>query len=491
MEHAGESKLKRELGLLHATMLGIGGAISAGVFVMLGRATSMAGPAIIVVLFVCGLINLLTMFSFCELGSALPIAGGEYSYVKTAYGGIMAFLTGWFEWISQMFFAALMSVGSALIISIFIPVNVQITAIVMVIIFTVINIRGVKETGTVGAILALTLLAILAAYMVGGLQHGFRVDAFQPFMPKGFFGVVGATAYIFIVYLGAEEIVVAQAEIKNPEKTIPRAILITAGVLIAIYCTIAYVTLGIIQPEALGELPAPLAFVAEKTMGPVGAILITVAGLLAALTSLNTAIMAQSRITYAMSRDGYFPRALSRVHERWRTPYVAVILGSILTLAFVSIGSLDFAGYGSDFGFIVGFSLVNLSLMKLRKAKPELKRPFKAPLYPLTPILGIGSSLLLLAFIDVRVLTLGAELSILALLAYYVIMMGYSRIRIAFGGINLGIGGLGMLLAYLIKSNLISLPGILAQWTNMLFYGLILVSVVYILAGVLNVTTKP
>jgi len=252
-----EPKLRRELGLLHAVMLGVGASIGAGAFVMLGQATAMAGPAIILVLVLSGVINLLTIFSFCELGAALPEAGGEHVFVKAAYGGLIAFITGWFEWMSEMFYAVLMAVGSAIIISYYIPVNIALIAIVLVLIFTVINIRGAKKTGTVAVILGLTLLAILTIYAVSGLQHGFRADAFQPFMPKGFLGVIGATAFIFVVYLGSEDIVVAQGEIKNPSKTIPRAILLNVVMLIAVYCTIAYVTVGVVSPEILGEETAP------------------------------------------------------------------------------------------------------------------------------------------------------------------------------------------------------------------------------------------
>lgn len=485
----GDTGLKRELGLLRATMMGVGASICAGVFVMLGRATAMAGPAIIVVLLLCGLVNLLTMCSFCELGAALPRAGGEYTFVKTAFGGLMAFVTGWFEWISEMFYAALMAIGSAVLLSYFIPVNTTITAIVLVFVFTLINIRGAKETGTVATVLALTLLAALVMFIVAGFQHGFRADAFHPFAPNGVFGVIGATAYIFIVYLGAEDIVAAQGEIKDPSKNIPRAILLSAGILIAVYCTIAYVAVGIVSPEVLGEVSTPLAFVAERSMGWVGAVVITVAGIVAALSSLNTAIMAQSRVAYAMSRDGYFPKPLSKIHSRFGTPHAAVFVGSVFTLMFASVGVVDLAGYAADFGFLVGFCLVNLSLIRLRRVQPYLKRPFKTPLYPLTPILGIVASVFLMAFIETSVLTIGVELSVLALLAYYLSMIGYHRIRIAVGGMNLGIGILILLSPFFIKAGLISLT-VPTQFTALLHLTSIFVGIICILAGILNVTVS-
>jgi len=486
-----KSGLRRELGLLHATMFGIGGAISAGVFVMLGHATSLAGAAIIIVLPLCGIINLFTMCSYAEMGAAIPSAGGEYTFAKVAYGGLVAFLTGWFEWISNAFFAALSSVGFAYIVSYIFPtINVPLTAIIMIIIFTVINIRGVKEAGTAETMMMVVLLIILAIYVLVGWLYG-PATGVQPSTPKGFLGVAEATAYIFVVYLGAEAIAVTQAEIKNPSKTIPRAIILSAIVLIVVYTLIAYVTVRAVSPEILGREVSPLTYVAGQMMGPLGAILITIAGMVAALSSLNTSIVAQSRVAYALSRDGYFPTAFLKIHRRFGVPHVAVILSSLFTIALAATGVIQFVGYATDFGFIIGFTLVNLSLMKLRQKKPNLERPFKVPLYPFTPIAGIVTSLLLLLFIDMKVLALGAELTILALLAYYIAIVGHQRIRVAFGGISLGIGGFTALVAYLIGIGFIQLPTALPQpLATILFYGLIFVSVIYFLAGALNMTEK-
>jgi len=485
-----KSSLRKELGLFHATILGIGGSLSAGNFVILGHAAGLAGSSIVMVVFICGIISLLTMLSYCELGTAIPRAGSEYTFAKVAYGGIVAFITGWFEWLSNMFYAALSSLGFAYIISYFIPINISVVAILMVVIFTVINIRGVKEVGTTESILTIAVLGILAIYVWTGWLSSPVMDTFKLSAPGGLLGTFVATAYLFELYLGAEAIAVAQAEIKNPEKIIPRAMLLSSGALIVIYTAIVYVAVRIVPPEILSEKASPIAFVAEQTMGTLGAVLVTIAIAIAGLAALNEAIMAQSRIIYALSRDGYFPKVFLKVHKRFGTPYVAVIISSIFTIAMTATGLVNFVVYAVNLGFIVGFSLVNLSLIKLRRKKPLLERPFKAPLYPLTPIAGIVTSLMLLAFIDVGVLTLGAELTVLALLAYHIRMVGYYRIRVAFGGISLGIGGFTMLLAYLIQTGFIALPSMLSQWATTLFYGLVFVSAIHVLAGVLNVTAK-
>jgi amino acid transporter len=186
-----------------------------------------------------------------------------------------------------------------------------------------------------------------------------------------------------------------------------------------------------------------------------------------------------------MSRDGYLPKVLLRVHRRFGTRYVAVVTSSLFVILFSAIGAVEFLGYAASFGSLLVFALVNLSLMKLREKEPHLKRPFKAPLYPITPIAGIVMSLLLLTFPlflrDVNAesaLISGLGLMVLVLATYYLRMVGRYRLRVAVGGISFG---MGVLLALLVPSLLIPrLP----------LYVLIFVSAVSIIAGVLNVTAR-
>jgi len=475
-------------------MLGIGGAISAGVFVMLGYAASLAGTTVVIALVLCGIINLFTMCSYAELGAALPEAGGEYTFSKVAYGGFISFFTGWFEWISNMFFAALSAVGLAYMIPYIVPINMPLTTVAMLAIavigiFTVINIRGVKEAGTAEAIMIIVLLVILIAYIFGGVSNP-KIETFQLYAPEGVLGVVRATAYIFAVYLGAEAVAVAQAEIKNPSKTIPRAILLSAAVLIVLYVLIAYVTLRIVPLERLSGESAPIIFAAEQALGKLGTVLLVIGGIIAALSSLNTSIMAQSRVAFALSRDGYFPKALQRIHHKFSTPHVAVVVGAIFTAVLAATGVINFVGYATDFGFIIGFAMVNLSLIKLRMDKPILDRPFKVPFYPFTPIAGIVTSLFLLIFIDIGVLSLGMVLCVLAVLAYYIRMVGYLRFRVAFGGISLGLGGFTAILAYLIATGFMPLNGVSPTTISAIVLILLFASVIQVIAGLLNVTSK-
>ncbi len=411
--------LKRDLGLLHATMMGLGSTICAGVFMILGGAVGIAGPAVVLSFFLCGIVNMATMLSYCELGAAMPRVGGEYVYVRAAFGGLPAFIAGWYEWSSNLFYATLMVLGAASMLSYFIPVDKILIIVMLVVVFALLNIKGIKEAGITETLLTSILLAILLLYVIAGLRYGFRADAFKPFMPKGPLSIVGAMAFIFETYLGIEAIAATQAEIKEPEKTIPRAMILCSLILMVLYCLIAYVTIGILPPEVLIASGIPLYLVAEKTMAGVGAIMIAIAGLIAAVTSLNSAIIASSRAAYAMSRDGYFPRAMRDVHSDFGTPHTAIVAGAALILFLCIVDNLEFVVYSINFGFLIGFALVNLSLIVLRKSKPQLERPFETPLYPLTPIVGITTSLMLLVFIDVKPLAFGIGWGLLGSIVYF------------------------------------------------------------------------
>jgi amino acid transporter len=486
-----EPQLKRDLGLLRATMLGVGGAISAGGFATIGYAAGLAGYAIVPVVFVSGFISLITMFSYAELGTAIPLAGGEYTFSKVAFGGFTSFLTGWFEWLSNMFYTSLSAMGFAYAIAYFFPqINIALIAVVVVIIFSIVNLKGVKETGTAGAVITIIVLVILSVFVLGGWSYTQGTQMTHPPFPVGIIGIFTAASFLFDLYLGGEAVAASQAEIKNPGRNIPRAIVISGLILIALYTSVIAIAVGIVPPAVLMEQVSPLAFVAEQAMGPVGGIVVTIGLALTGLAATNEAIMAQSRVLYAMGRDGYLPKQFCKIHKRFCTPYVAVIVCAIFTAIFTATGLVNFVVYAVNLGFIIGFSIVNLSLIRLRKIAPHLKRPFKVPLYPLTPIAGIATCLFLILFIEPSVLVLGLELSVVALLVYYIRMVGYVRIRIAFGGISLGLGAFSAFAAYLLGNNIIVLRDAPAGVSTLFLWILVFVSIVQILAGLLHVTAS-
>jgi len=382
-----------------------------------------------------------------------------------------------------------------------VSLNVPLTATIIVIVLTILEIRGLKEMGT---IIPVSLIATFIAFIAGGLLHGLTPKPLLPATPKSLSGVFLATVYTVPMFLGVRAIAASGARIKDPGKNIPRALILSASIMMLINCSVTYVAVGVVQPETLtglAESTKPLLTLAGRTIHfsplPLGTweALVSIAGIFAALVSLTTAMMIQSSIAVGLSRDGYFPEALLSFHKRFKTPFLAIIVNSLFTVLFAATGVIVFIGYAASFASILVFILVNFSLMKLRKKMPHLKRPFNAPLYPLTPLAGIVVAPLLLVFPiilgganAVSAFTLSLSLLPLAFIAYHLRMIARyhpHRLQIAMGGASLGMGIFGALLTCLIETGFVpfTLP-------HIYLYVLIVVSVVSIIAGVLNVSTR-
>jgi len=477
--------------------MGLGGAIGFEIFVLLDYAYfDLAGPSMVSALFLCGFINLLTMFSYSELSAAIPKVGGEYTYTKAAFGGLTAFMAGCLRWLASVFGGALAAVVFAQQLAYFfsivfpiVSVNTPLIAAIVVIILATLDIRGVKEVTT---LIVVAFLAIFAVFLASGLWYGLTPPEVLPRpSPGGLSGFFAATAYTFTMFVGMRALVAGAPQIKDPGKNVPKALLLSTVLLTAVYCSVAYVAVGIVPAGDSVESPL-LNFAAAEIMGGIGGLLFAIAGMVASVSSVGTAMMVQSSILGGMSRDGYLPKVLLRVHRRFGTRYMAVIASSLFVILFSVIGAVEFLVYAATFGSLLVFALVNLSLMKLREKEPHLKRPFKAPLYPITPIAGIVMSFLLLVFPvflrDVNAesaLVSGLGLLALVLATYYLRMVGRYRLRVAMGGVSLGMGALLALLAYLTKTGFE--PLIIPRFP---LYVLIFVSAVSILAGILNVTAR-
>jgi amino acid transporter len=346
-----------------------------------------------------------------------------------------------------MSYCALCAVGFALSLRIFLPgLPVSATAVGIVATFTIINLRGSEEAGRIQVVLAGILLAALVGYVVLGLvlPGGFTWTEF--YEEGGFFiheGVVNNAVKIFqtvglvyILYVGYEIIGTAAEEAKNPGRNIPIAIIATLCISMVVYCAVAFVSLGVISAGELGDSSAPLAQATSHFLGRFGAPLMGLAGLVATLSSLNTAMISSTRIALALSRDGYLPsflsrvhpRALSRdgylpsflsrVHPRLKTPLPATLLSAGVVAACAATGREVFLSYVASFGWLYLMVFANLSLIWLRRKFPEQKRPFKVPFYPVWPVIAAGACVLMEVFIEPRALALGGGLLALGLIVY-------------------------------------------------------------------------
>jgi APA family basic amino acid/polyamine antiporter len=422
-------QLVRTLGLIQILMLGIGGTMGAGVFVLTGHAAGMVGPAVILVFLLAGLQSLPNSLSYAELASSFPVAGGGYAYISKATTGILPFSVGWVSWFSSMVYAALSAVGAAYSLQIFLPsLPVPLTAGALIVIFVVISLRGSQEAGRTQVILAGFLLTSLAVFVILGLvlPGGFTWAKF--YRDGGFFiheGTLSNMAKIFqaitlvnVLFVGYEVIATTAEEAKNPGRNIPIAVVGTIFICAAVYCTVAFVALGIISAGALGDSSTPLSDAASHFLGGWGAPLLGLAGMVATITSLNTALLSSARVALALSRDGYLPAFLSRIHPRLKTPVSAILVsGALIALAAFS-GDEVFLSYVSNFGYMFVVFFTNVSVILLRRKFPTHERPFRTPWYPVTPILGCLGIIIVEVFTELHALVVGIGLIAVGLIVY-------------------------------------------------------------------------
>ena len=422
-----EVTFARSLGLFDASMIGIGAMIGAGIFVLTGIAAGEAGPAALLAFALNGLVTLLTALAYAELASVYPKSGGGYAFITKAFPGPAGFASGWMLWFCYIIACALYALGFGSYFWEFIqryfpafanPVlglaghhtsTLIMTALVSII-FILINMRGTAVTGSVENIITMAKIIILGIFIAYGLKRIFQIPgvaaaSFVPFMPNGASGVIIAMGLTFIAFEGYDLIATVAEEIKAPEKTIPRATLISLSVTVFIYLMILLVCIGAIQPESgkswqfLGQYQeTAIARAAQNFMPSIGVVLIIFGGLLSTISALNATILASSRVAFSMSRDKMLPTPLSKIHSMRRTPHIAIAVTGTIVVAMALLFPIQVIGSAASVMFLLTFTLVNLSLIALRRKFPELKGGFRVPLYPATPIAAIVLNMFLAVY---------------------------------------------------------------------------------------------
>jgi len=417
----------RDLGLFDATMIGIGAMIGAGIFVLTGMAAGKAGPAALLAFALNGLVTLLTALSYAELASAYPKSGGGYSFIIKAFPGPAGFASGWMLWFCYIIACSLYALGFGsyfweFVQRFFPPVANLVFSLaghkapaltmttVVSIIFILVNMRGTAVTGKVENIITMAKIIILGIFIAYGLKRIFQIPSeaavsFTPFLPNGAGGVVLAMGLTFIAFEGYDLIATVAEEIKTPEKTIPQATLISLSVTVFIYLMVLVVCIGAIQPgsgkswEFLGQhQETAIAKAAENFMPFFGVALIIFGGLLSTISALNATILASSRVAFSMSRDKMLPVSLCTIHAKRRTPHIAIAVTGVIVLVMALLFPIQVIGSAASVMFLLTFTLVNLSLIALRRKFPELKGGFRVPFYPATPIAAIVLNMFLAVY---------------------------------------------------------------------------------------------
>ena len=424
---AGEVTFARDLGLFDATMIGVGAMIGAGIFVLTGIAAGESGPASILAFALNGAVTLLTAFAYAELASAIPRAGGGYSYVRMAFPGALGFVSGWMLWFAYTVACSLYALGFAgyfwEVFHKYVPVltgglfgavgehlPVLVVTVLVGVLFIRLNVRGAQVTGQTENVLTMSKIVVLGIFIVYGLKRivaepEAAVDSFSPFFPMGFGGVVVAMGLTFIAFEGYDLIATVAEEIKDPERTIPRATFIALAVTVIIYLLILFVSLGAIRPEGipswafLGEYgETAIVRAAEQFMPAFGVAVIVLGGLLSTMSALNATVLASSRVAFSMARDRWLPSRIARIDPVRRTPRAAILVTGVILLVMALTLPIEAVGSAASLIFLLTFALVNLSVIALRRKAPEIERRYRVPLYPLTPILGVALNVFLAVY---------------------------------------------------------------------------------------------
>ncbi|HTW88620.1 MAG TPA: amino acid permease [Candidatus Binataceae bacterium] len=405
-EAATPGGLKRALRALDLTALGIGAIVGAGIFVLTGVAASKyAGPAVMLSFCVSGFACAMAALCYAEFASMIPVAGSAYSYAYSTMGELVGWIIGWDLVLEYAVGAAAVAVGwSGYLrvilegVGIHLPVAlthapgsapgaiIDLPALLIVLIVSGILYVGISESARFNSlIVAVKLLVIGMVIVVGGFYV--RPANWTPFAPFGWGGVMKGAAVIFFAYIGFDAVSTAAEEVVDPMRDLPIGILGSLFVCTVLYVAVAAVVTGMVPPRML-DINAPLAsaFVLRGLHALSGIISL---GAVAGLTSvLLVLLLGQSRIFYAISRDGLLPPAFCRVHPRFKTPYVPTILTGIAVAIAAALLPIQDIAELTNIGTLFAFVLVCLGLWILRHAEPDLRRPFRTPLVPLVPILG-------------------------------------------------------------------------------------------------------
>jgi APA family basic amino acid/polyamine antiporter len=412
--------LIRTLNLVQTVFVGIGTAIGGVMFAIMGIAIEAAGPSIVLTFLIGALFALIIGLSYAELGASVPeSAGGAISFVRRAYGdGIVTFTAGWFSWIGSITDSAIGSIVFASSVHYFFPwVEPFSLAIITLIVVALINFKGTNMMSTVQFVLTAILILTLSLYMTGA-SISFELGRFEPIFPHGVLPTLYMVSFIFPTYAGYESITQLSEEVKTAGKNIPRALLLTWVVITIIFTGAAIATIGAAPPEVYFGSDTPLQDAASYFLGPIGGIVVSVASIVAVLTTINGGMAGGTRIAYALSRSRFLPSFFDRVHPRYRSPYTALALTALLAITFVLTRSVNFIVYAITLGYSVTAIMVCLALVRLRRKEPQLYRPFRVPFYPITPIVGILVLVFMIVTLSLESLALGCVLGVVGVVLF-------------------------------------------------------------------------
>ena len=422
--------LKKSLGLPEVFSVAAGAMISSGLFVLPGLAFAKSGPAVILAYFLAAIFVIPTMLAKAELATAMPKAGGTYFFIERSLGPVMGTYGGLANWFSLSFKSAFALVGIGAFASIIDPeitvMQIKLIALGACLIFTALNLLSVKEAGRIQVLLVFSLVTLLILYVGKGFITT-HPDRYVPFFPKGFGPILHTTGLVFVSFGGLTKVASIAEEVKNPTRNIPLGMFLALFVVSLLYILSIGVTVGIVDGGELSGSLIPLSLGAKNIMGAGGMIVLSVAAIIAFITTANAGILSASRSPMAMGRDELLPAFFSRVNKRYHTPHVAILFTcGFMVCVILFLGIEDLVKTASSL-MIILFILVNISTIVMRESRIKNYRPkFKMPWYPWLPIGAVIVYIFLLIEMGWIPIFISVDFFIIGWLGYWT----YARVRV-------------------------------------------------------------
>lgn len=469
-----EHQLKKELTALDLTVFGVGVIIGTGIFVLTGvAANGTAGPAVALSFIVAAIACGLAALCYAELASTVPVAGSAYTFSYATLGELIAWIIGWdlvLEFViagavvavgwSQYFALMLETLGVAL------PAGIaggdggvfNLPAVLIVLLLTVVLVLGIKISARINAIVV-TIKVLVVLFVIAAGLFFVKAANYSPFIPPsqpaeaasggertlveaifgqapanfGVSGIFAAGALVFFAYIGFDIVATTAEETKNPQRDVPRGILGSLGICTALYVAVSLVVVGMQNYTEL-DPDAPLAAAFQSVGRPIFANFITLGALAGLTTVMMILMLGQSRVAFAMSRDGLLPRGLSKVHPRFGTPYRITIIVGLVIAALAGFIPLEALAELVNIGTLFAFVLVSIAVVVLRRTRPDLPRAFRVPLVPVVPVLAVLSCVTLMLFLTVNTWLRFLIWLVLGFVVYFLYGKRHSRLAQADSG---------------------------------------------------------
>ena len=415
--NAGNGRLRRSFGVLQLTMISVGATLGTGILVILGDAVPIAGPAIWLSFVLAGLTALLSAVSYAEMAGMVPVSGSSYSYSYATLGEGMAWVCGWCLLLEYAVSAAAVAVGAGQYVNQTLAVFglllpdalaagpgeggiLNVPALLTVVLATALLARGARESAVANTVMVLIKTGILVFFAVVALT-AFESGHFAPLLPMGAAGMTAAASMVFFSYIGFDAASTAGEEAVNPQRDLPRAIMISMAIVTTVYVLVAVAALGARPWDWFQTTDAALVQIVAELTGQRWVVLgFALASVVAIVSVVLTTLYGQTRVLLSMGRDGLVPRVFARVSPRTGTPLRGtLIVGAVvaLTAAMIPLGTLAEA---TSIGTLFAFALVGVAVIYLRRTQPDAPRTFRVPLFPLIPVLGIAACLFLMLNLD-------------------------------------------------------------------------------------------